>query len=235
MFPFSRDKKRSLYAQSHLAHLRIYFLLEPNEMKTLLFLILAFLTPIILEAQTQDFKVHKQGLEFPDGKLQANAWPGNEIANPSLANVQIFAQIDGIVGDVQVAGFQDHIEFFNLNFLLKAKLGGQANWPVADPINKYFEVYKQVDKASVALVQKFTMGQYIEEIKFKFVRVSGTIAELYRVTVINTKIKDFELSYQYVEGGDPILFEKYTFFMEEMTYENRLEFQGVNLNISGNE
>jgi type VI protein secretion system component Hcp len=213
----------------------IIFLLEPNEMKTVLILIIAFLTPLFLNAQTQDFKVNKQGLEFPDGKLQANAWPGNEVANPSLDNVKIFAQIDGIEGDVLVAGFQDHVEFYNLNFLLKAKLGGEANWPIADPINKYFEVYKQVDKASVALVQKFTMGHFIGEIKFKFVMMSATVTELYRVTVINTKIRDFELAYQYVEGGAPILFEKYTFFMEEMTYENISEFQGVNLIISGNE
>jgi type VI protein secretion system component Hcp len=204
-------------------------------MKTKLFFLLSIISMITLSIQAQDFKVKKQGLEFPDKKVQREAWQGEPLINPPIGNVKIFAEIDGIDGDVIIDPFRDHTEFYNLDILLKATTGGPQNWPIGDPINKYFEVYKQVDEASVDLVQKFSMGQPIDRIRFKFVWNSSSVIELYRITANFVRIKDFELVFQYVEGGNPILFEKYTLFIEELTYENRTVPEAVNFNIFGNE
>jgi type VI secretion system Hcp family effector len=187
-------------------------------MRTIKTLLISLFALIFLSVNGQEFTVKKQGLKFPDGRIQKNAFTSPFHPTPEFDELKIFAVTDPpIDGDIMVMDFMDHIQFYHIENKLTARYTDRVQ---DDPINNYFEAIKRADKASVPLMNTFHNGQPLQSIEFKMV-YPGTPSgptTFYTIKLDDVEILSVETNIITNDDNTGLEFlEKYKFLFKEMT------------------
>lgn len=140
--------------------------------------------------QISTLTVKPYGIQFKDGSNQNTAIPSSNNGSEYAWFVYV-SYTNGIAGSVTEPGFEDNSKVLKVHHEVSQDLNSNGI-PNGVKHHRAFLLTKEIDSASPDLYQVYDNNLTIDSLTIKYYREnqSGLLAEQFRITLFNVKIKE---------------------------------------------